>query len=79
MTKTKVYHDGAVSGAKRALDMFLTLFLAILSVVWLYPVALILLSFRKGGKPGLIWEEAALHRADGTPTDYYRKLYHLEG
>lgn len=43
------------------------------------PVSLVLLQFRKGGKPGLIWEEAALHRADGTPTDYYRKLYHLEG
>ena len=43
------------------------------------PVSLILLQFRKGGKPGLIWEEAALHRSDGTPTDYYGKLYHLEG
>ena len=47
MAKTKVYHDGAVSGAKRALDMFLTLFLGILSVVWLYPVALILLNSLK--------------------------------
>ena len=43
------------------------------------PVSLVLVQFRKGGKPGLIWEEAALHHADGTPTDYYRKLYHLEG
>ncbi len=42
------------------------------------PVALILLSCRKGAKPGLIWEEVTLHNADGTPTDYYKKLYHLE-
>ena len=41
------------------------------------PVSLILLACRKGGKPGLIWEEESLHHADGTPTDYYRKLYHL--
>ena len=43
------------------------------------PVSLILLQLRKGGKPGLILEEAALHKADGSPTNYYRKLYHLEG
>lgn len=42
------------------------------------PVSLILLACRKGGKPGLIWEEESLHCQDGTPTDYYRKLYHLE-
>ena len=42
------------------------------------PVILILVQFRKGGKPGLIWEEAVLHHADGTPTNYYQKLYHLE-
>ena len=41
-------------------------------------VNLVLLQFRKGGKPGLIWEEAALHLSDGSPTDYYRKLYHQE-
>ncbi len=40
-------------------------------------VSLILLQCRKGGKPGLIWEEAALHHADGSPADYYKKLYHL--
>ena len=40
------------------------------------PVALILLQCRKGGKPGLIWEEESLHRPDGTPTDFYRTLYH---
>ncbi len=41
------------------------------------PIALILLAFRKGGKPGLTLEEASLHHSDGTPTDYYRALYHL--
>ena len=41
------------------------------------PVSLILLACRKGGKPGLIWEEAALHTHDGSPTDYYKKLYHI--
>ena len=40
-------------------------------------VSLILLSCRKGGKPGLVWEEVCLHHADGSPTDYYRSLYHL--
>ena len=40
-------------------------------------VSLILLSCRKGGKPGLIWEERCLFEGDGRPTDYYRTLYHL--
>lgn len=40
------------------------------------PVSLILLQFRKGGKPGLKIEEDALYLPDGTPTDYYRALYH---
>ena len=40
------------------------------------PVALILLQCRKGGKPGLTWEEASLYHPDGTATDYYRMLYH---
>ena len=47
MTKAKVYHDGAVSGARRALDTFLSIFLGALSIVWLYPVALILLNSLK--------------------------------
>ncbi len=42
------------------------------------PVSLILLQLRKGAKPGLIIQEAALHHPDGTPTPYYRRLYHLE-
>lgn len=41
------------------------------------PVSLILLQCRKGAKPGLVWEENALYHPDGTPTDYYKKLYHL--
>ena len=41
------------------------------------PVSLILLQCRKGGKPGLTWEENALYHADGSPTDYYKQLYHL--
>ena len=40
-------------------------------------VSLILLSCRKGGKPGLIWEEQSLFDCTGQPTDYYRTLYHL--
>ena len=39
---TKVYHDGAVSGARRAIDAALSVFLALLCIVWLYPVLLIL-------------------------------------
>lgn len=40
-------------------------------------VSLILLSCRKGGKPGLLWEEETLFDEKGQPTDYYRTLYHL--
>ena len=40
-------------------------------------ISLILLQCRKGGKPGLIWEELCLHNADGTPSDSYKKIYHL--
>lgn len=39
------------------------------------PVTLVLIQCRKGAKPGLIWEEAALHHPDGSPTDYYNSLY----
>ncbi|MBR1971994.1 MAG: methyltransferase [Oscillospiraceae bacterium] len=41
------------------------------------PVNLILLQFRKGGKPGLIWEEITLHEADGSPSEVYKKIYHV--
>ena len=40
------------------------------------PVNLILLQLRKGAKPGLVWEEIILHRADGTPTPVYQEIYH---
>lgn len=40
-------------------------------------ITLILLSFRKGGKPGLIIEENFLFHTDGTPSDYYSSVYHL--
>ena len=42
------------------------------------PVTLILLQLRRGGKPGLHIEEAALFGRDGTPTDYYKNVYHLD-
>lgn len=41
------------------------------------PVSLILVQCRKGGKPGLEWEELCLFGADGSPTADYRRLYHL--
>ena len=41
------------------------------------PVSLILLSCRKGGKPGLQWEELCLFNQDGTPTADYRRIYHI--
>ena len=40
------------------------------------PVALILLQFRKGGKPGLIWEECSLFDENGLPTLYHKSIYH---
>ena len=42
------------------------------------PVSLVLVQCRKGGKPGLLWQEEALRHSDGTPTDYYRALYKEE-
>ena len=41
------------------------------------PISLILLHCRKGGKPGLTWEEYALYDPNGAPTDYYRAVYHI--
>lgn len=40
-------------------------------------VTLVLVQCRKGGKPGLSWEELTLFHADGTPTQDYHNLYHL--
>lgn len=42
------------------------------------PVTLILLQCRKGGKPGLKWEEESLYNPDGSPTQYYNSLYHQQ-
>ena len=41
------------------------------------PISLVLLQCRKGAKPGLIIEEAYLQETDGTPSEYYRRLYHI--
>ena len=41
------------------------------------PISLILLSCRKGGKPGLKIEEAFLLHSDGTPSAYYQDVYHM--
>ena len=40
-------------------------------------ISLVLIACKKGAKPGLKWEELCLKNADGTPTEYYRKLYHI--
>ena len=39
-------------------------------------VSLILLQCRKGGKPGLIWEELTLFDKNGQPTRAYNEIYH---
>lgn len=41
------------------------------------PVSLILVHMKKGGKPGLIWQEEALHYTEGSLTPYYKNLYHI--
>lgn len=42
------------------------------------PVCFICLQFRKGGKPGLIIEEAYLYDRQNNPTDFYKAIYHTE-
>ncbi|MDO5299238.1 MAG: carbohydrate ABC transporter permease [Clostridia bacterium] len=44
---TKVYRDGSVSGGRRTLDACLSILLAVLCVVWMYPVLLILINSLK--------------------------------
>lgn len=39
--------------------------------------SLILLQLRKGGKPGLSWEEVTLYDKSGIPTEEYRAIYHI--
>ena len=43
------------------------------------PITLILLQFRKGGKPGLQIHEQCLFNVHGDPTDYHREVYHIQG
>ena len=38
---------------------------------------LILLQLRKGGRPGLSWEEITLYDKSGIPTEEYRAIYHI--
>lgn len=40
-------------------------------------ISLILLQFRKGGKPGLKMEEVTLFDKESNPTDFYKAVYHL--
>ena len=40
------------------------------------PISLILLRFRKGGKPGLAIDEISLFDSQGHPTDVRREIYH---
>ena len=41
------------------------------------PISLILLSCRKGGKPGLQIDELTLFHADGEATEAYKRIYNL--
>ena len=40
-------------------------------------IYLILLSFRKGGKPGLTIDEVTLFDNENQPTDFYKAVYHI--
>ena len=40
-------------------------------------VALILLHFKKGGKPGLVWDEQCLYTSEGEQTPYFKEVYHI--
>lgn len=42
-----------------------------------FPISLILLACRKGGKPGLTIDELTLYDTDGKPTGDYRRIYHI--
>ena len=39
--------------------------------------ALILLHFKKGGKPGLSWDEQCLYTSEGEQTPYFKEVYHI--
>ena len=40
------------------------------------PVSLVLVHCKKGGKPGLVWQEEFLYCQDGSPSPYFHSLYH---
>ena len=40
-------------------------------------ISLILLQFRKGGKPGLVIDEVALFDKNAQPTEFYKSVYHI--
>lgn len=40
------------------------------------PVSLVLVQCRKGGKPGLKWDEWSLFHQNGDPTALYERIYH---
>ena len=40
-------------------------------------ISMILLSFRKGGRPGLTMDEAVLFDNENNPTDFYKAVYHI--
>ncbi len=42
------------------------------------PIALVLLQCRKGAKPGLLLEEEAFQDSAGNPSEYYKRLYHIQ-
>lgn len=41
------------------------------------PITLVLLQFRKGGKPGLQIDEFSLYDPQNAPTAFYREVYHM--
>ena len=41
-------------------------------------VSLILLHFKKGGKPGLSWDEQCLYTSEGEQTPYFKEVYHID-
>lgn len=41
------------------------------------PISMIVLQFRKGGKPGLQIVEQSLFHSDGSPTPFYQDIYHM--
>jgi len=41
------------------------------------PVSLVLLKLRKGAKPGLLLRDWLLFTPSGSPTELYRKIYHI--